>query len=133
MNLPGVALSNSAPSISSPMKQSNSLPVLLVVALLFGGLPAALQQWHEWTSVEGHGREIGATVVMYSTKWCPYCHRAREYFKRHSIDYVEHDIEASAEKLAEFRKLGGRGVPLILLGDKRLEGFSASSFNELLE
>lgn len=47
---------------------------------------------------------------MYSTKWCPYCHRAREYFKRHSFDYVEYDIEASAENLAKFRELGGRGV-----------------------
>lgn len=115
------------------MKHSNSLPILLLVALLFGGLPAARQQVYEWTSAEGHGRQIGTTVIMYSTKWCPYCHRAREYFKRHSFDYVEYDIEASAENLAKFRQLGGGGVPLILLGDRRMDGFSPSSFDELLE
>lgn len=115
------------------MKLSNPLPVLLLVALLLGGLPAARQQVYEWRSVEGHGRQIGTTVIMYSTKWCPYCHRAREYFERHSIDYIEHDIEASAENLAKFRELGGRGLPLILVGDRRMDGFSARSFDKLLE
>ena len=115
------------------MKRSNPLPVLLLVALLLGGLPVAWQKVYEWMPVEGHGRQIGTTVVMYSTKWCPYCHRAREYFERHSIDYVEHDIEASAENLARFRELGGRGLPLILVGDRRMEGFSARSFAELIE
>lgn len=70
---------------------------------------------------------------MYATKWCPYCHRARGYFKRHSVSYVEYDIEASAENLARFRELGGTGVPLILVGEKRLHGFSPSSFDDLLK
>ena len=131
--MPGVTLSNLAPSIRSFMKLSNPLPVLLLVALLLGGLPAAREQVYEWMSVEGHGRLIGTTVIMYSTKWCPYCHRARAYFERHSIDYVEYDIEASAENLAKFRELGGRGLPLILVGDRRMEGFSARSFDRLLE
>jgi glutaredoxin len=67
-------------------------------------------------------------VVMYATAWCPYCARARAYFKRTNTAYVEHDIERSAEAHAEFRRLGGRGVPLILVGEEKLRGFSELAF-----
>lgn len=67
-------------------------------------------------------------VVMYATAWCPYCAKARAYFKRTNTAYVEHDIERSAEAHAEFKRLGGRGVPLILVGSEKLRGFSELSF-----
>ena len=70
---------------------------------------------------------------MYSTPWCPYCKKAREYFKRHQFSYVEYDIEASATNLENFRALNGNGVPLILVGDRRLQGFSPQSFEALLK
>jgi glutaredoxin len=118
---------------SNAMKGSVPVAAVLLVALLFGGWPAASEYLRELTSVQGHGRHIEAPVVMYATRWCPYCHRAREYFQRHSVEYVEHDIEASPEILAAFHALGGRGVPLILVGDKRMEGFSPRAFDALLE
>lgn len=67
-------------------------------------------------------------VVMYATAWCPYCARARAYFKRTNTAYVEHDIERSADAHAEFRRLGGRGVPLILVGGEKLPGFNELAF-----
>jgi glutaredoxin len=67
-------------------------------------------------------------VVMYATAWCPYCAKARAYFKRTNTAYVEHDIEKSVDAHAEFKRLGGRGVPLILVGDEKLRGFSELAF-----
>ena len=67
-------------------------------------------------------------VVMYATAWCPYCAKARAYFKRTNTAYVEHDIEQSAEAHAEFKRLGGRGVPLILVGSEKLRGFNELAF-----
>ena len=67
-------------------------------------------------------------VVMYATAWCPYCAKARAYFKRTNTAYVEHDIEKSAEAHAEFKRLGGRGVPLILVGGEKLRGFNELAF-----
>jgi glutaredoxin len=72
-----------------------------------------------------------APVVMYATSWCPYCAKAREYFARNGIAYVEHDIEKSAAVNAEFRRLGGRGVPLILVGTERISGFSELAFESM--
>ena len=71
-------------------------------------------------------------VVMYATSWCPYCAQARTYFGRKGIAYTEHDIEKSATANAEFKRLGGRGVPLILVGREKMSGFSEPGFDALL-
>src|SRR5512147_831936 len=71
-------------------------------------------------------------VVMYATAWCPYCAKARAYFKRTGTAYTEHDIEKSADAHAQFERLGGRGVPLILVGDEKMAGFSELAFESLL-
>jgi glutaredoxin len=71
-------------------------------------------------------------VVMYATAWCPYCAKARAYFKRTGTAYTEHDIEKSAAAHAQYKRLGGRGVPLILVGDEKMAGFSELAFESLL-
>lgn len=115
------------------MKRFQSLPVLLLLALLLGGPPFVKDYLYGLTVMDGHGRQINTSVIMYTTHWCPYCHKAREYFKRHAINYIEYDIETSAENLARFRDLNGIGVPMILVGDKRMQGFSPWSFDDLLK
>jgi glutaredoxin len=74
------------------------------------------------------GPAAAVPVVMYATAWCPYCAKARAYFKRTNTAYVEHDIEKSADAHAEFKRLGGRGVPLILVGSEKLRGFNELAF-----
>jgi len=116
---------------------SRRTTILIVVALLLGAAPAirmAVEVWSEPAPAvtTGQGRELSEPVVMYSTQWCPYCQKAREYFKRHAVNYVEYDIEASVENRAKFQALGGTGVPLITVGDRRMSGFSPRAFNELL-
>ncbi len=70
-------------------------------------------------------------VVMYSAEWCGVCKRARSYFKSNKIRYKEYDIDKSKEGLAQYRKLNGRGVPIILVGKSRMNGFSAAYFEQL--
>ena len=77
--------------------------------------------------------EASVPIVMYSTSWCPYCAKAREYFKSNGIAYTEYDIELSSAAHAEFKKLGGRGVPLILVGSERVDGFSELAFEFALQ
>jgi len=76
-------------------------------------------------------REAGP-VVMYSTSWCTYCAQARAYFAGRRIRYQEYDVEKSAEANAEYKRLGGRGVPLILHGGQMMSGFSEQSFEALV-
>jgi len=72
-------------------------------------------------------------VVMYATDWCPYCAKARAYFRSNGIPFVEHDIEKSTAAHAEFKRLHGRVVPLILVGRERVDGFSELAFEFALD
>ena len=72
-------------------------------------------------------------VVMYATDWCGYCRQAREFFARGGIRYTELDIEKSASAHAEYKGLGGRGVPLIVVGDQRMSGFSEARLTQMLK
>ena len=74
-----------------------------------------------------------AEVKMYATSWCPYCKKARDYFARNGIRYTELDIEKSREARAEYERLGGRGVPVILVGTQRMNGYSEQRLAQLLK
>lgn len=70
-------------------------------------------------------------VLMYGADWCGYCKQARSYFTSHGVPFSEYDVEKDAAAGREFKRLGGNGVPLILVGEQRLQGFSAAGFERL--
>lgn len=71
-------------------------------------------------------------VVLYATAWCPHCAEARAYFAKNRISYIEHDVEKNPSAYAEYKRLGGRGVPFIVHGSNVMRGFSENSFQALL-
>lgn len=73
----------------------------------------------------------GGGVIMYATKWCPYCKKARQYFKKNKIRYTEYDIEKDYRAKKRYDKMGASGVPVILVGKKRMNGFSEASFKRI--
>ena len=77
------------------------------------------------------GESKSKSVTMYSTSWCGYCKKAREHFERNSIPYQEHDIEKSKKAARDYKRLNGRGVPVILIGKRRMNGFSARTFDKI--
>lgn len=70
-------------------------------------------------------------VVMYSASWCKYCKKARRYFISKNISYVEYDIEKDARANERYKKMGAKGVPVIIYGKKRMNGFSETAFEQL--
>lgn len=70
-------------------------------------------------------------VKMYATSWCGYCKKARMYFHQENISYIEYDIENDAQAKKEYDAFGGQGVPVIFVGQERMNGFNESRFNEL--
>jgi len=65
---------------------------------------------------------------MYSAVWCVICKQARRYFKKNGIAFKEYDIEKSIKGRRDYKRLNGRGVPIIMVGGKRLNGFDPKSF-----
>ena len=70
---------------------------------------------------------------MYGAEWCGVCKKAKRYFNANNIPFTEYDIDKSKKGRREYEKLGGGGVPLILVGTQRMSGFSASSFQRLYQ
>lgn len=70
-------------------------------------------------------------VIIYTTTWCGVCKKAKLYLDANGIPYREYDVENSAKGRRDYKKLKGRGVPIILVGNKRMNGFQAESFKEM--
>jgi glutaredoxin len=68
-------------------------------------------------------------VTMYGTDWCSYCKKARNYFNKKGIPFVEYNVEKLPRRMREFKKLGGSGYPLIVISkNNKMHGFSESGF-----
>lgn len=61
----------------------------------------------------------GSDVVMYSTSWCPDCHRAKHFFAEYGILYKDVDVEENEDAAEVVRQLnnGSRVVPTIVFTD----------------
>jgi glutaredoxin len=75
--------------------------------------------------------DLKDSVVMYSAVWCGVCKKAKKYFEANNIQYQDYDIEKSSKGMKDYKKLGAKGVLVILVGEKRLNGFSAGSFESI--
>jgi glutaredoxin len=72
-------------------------------------------------------------IRMFATDWCPYCKKAQAFFAQQGIRYTHVDIEKSDAARAEYQRLGGRGVPVILVGTQRMNGFSQERLAQMLK
>jgi len=72
-------------------------------------------------------------VVIYSTPTCPYCRRAKQYFKEKGVDFTDYNVAAD-RKLAEemIHRSGQMGVPVIIIDDEVLIGFNQALLDKLL-
>ena len=62
-------------------------------------------------------------VTLYSSANCPHCKRAREFLRSRKVPFQELDVGRSVKARKRLESLGARGVPVILVGDTRVDGF----------
>ena len=72
------------------------------------------------------------SVVMLSATWCGVCKRARNWLAQNGVPFTEYDVERDQKGIEEYRRLGARGVPIILVGEQRMDGFSAKRLEAML-
>lgn len=77
-------------------------------------------------------KKYGDNVVLYATHWCGYCQKKRDFLSQHNIKYTEYDIEASQDGLQEFEALGGKGIPLVLVKGRVVEGYAPNAILKVL-
>jgi len=73
-------------------------------------------------------------VIMYTSSGCSACAEAKAYLSKKGVFYSEVDIDKATTTLKEeFKSLGGHSVPLILIGEKRIEGYSEAEIDRALQ
>lgn len=73
-------------------------------------------------------------VVFYSAEWCGVCDRTRNYFDKNNIDYVEHDIEKSAEGRRQYNVIKPRSViPIVVVNGELIMGYSEQKMQKALQ
>ena len=72
------------------------------------------------------------TIVLYTTSWCPYCQKAKQYFDSIEVSYTDCDVERSPQALEQFEMLGGSSVPLIVIGNEKFNGFNIEAIENTL-
>jgi len=71
-------------------------------------------------------------VRIFTAAWCGYCKKAKAYLGSRGVPFQEVDVEATEQGRREFAQLGGRGVPVILIGSQRMDGFGARGLDAIL-
>ena len=76
---------------------------------------------------------VGRGVKLYTTNSCGYCKRAKAYLSGRHIAFTELNVETSSSAKADFARLKGRGVPVIFVGNQRMDGYSEDGLARLLK
>lgn len=110
---------------------------IVLALLIISCIPQAIAGMTEHIDQDGvvyfSVEQPAQEVVMYGVPNCGYCRKARQYFSKHGIDYVEYNINKSSKRLKEFRRMGGRGTPLILIDGKKIHGFDTRAIDAALK
>jgi len=89
--------------------------------------------WQPSQPAAKKSERFSGTIEMYATDWCGYCVAAERYMKSKNYPYVKYDIEKDGSAKQRHKSLGGRGVPLIIIGAHRMSGFSPETLEYYLE
>ena len=71
-------------------------------------------------------------VLLFSAARCAHCARARALLRAQGVPYQELDVVRSAAAAARFRRLRARGVPVLLIGNRRIDGFQPDAIRQAL-
>lgn len=72
-------------------------------------------------------------VVVYSTEYCPWCKKTKEFLHENKIHFKEVDVGASEKAAREMvKKSKQQGVPVTLVNDTVIVGFDEAALRTAL-
>lgn len=114
-------------------KKARSYIGLYVFIVLF--FTVAFLSRHETVTTIDCTPEIIAgkpDIIMLGAWWCSYCYQAKKYFQKNSINYCEYDMENTATGRKLYQQYGSGAVPILLIGEYQLNGFSEQQIEAAL-
>ena len=85
------------------------------------------------TQAEDTPEGFGDEILVFGFESCPYCAKVEKMLRKHRIPYKEMDVVKSKSAKKAFRKLGGGGVPVTVIGDRTIRGFSEEKIMDILK
>lgn len=71
-------------------------------------------------------------IVMYGAVWCLFCKKLRTEFIDNEVDFIEIDVDGSAQKEKISRTMEIYGYPSTWVGYTRVEGSTLAAVNKVL-
>ena len=72
-------------------------------------------------------------IRLYTTPGCGHCRQLKNHLQRLHLPFQELDVSRNRRAQSEWQRLGARGVPVLLVGDKRLDGYDPRRLERLLD
>lgn len=113
--------------MSRPFKLLAVGAVLIVLAMGF----AHQQRQARLADPRRHTGE--RDIVVLAAEWCGYCEQLRSGLDDAGVSYKLLDVEDGAEGEKAFYALGGRGVPVTVIGQEVVHGYDAPRLTSLLK
>lgn len=111
----------------------NLSPLKLLViagALLVAGLVWQKNRETARADPRQHTGQNG--IVMLGAEWCGYCKRLKAGLEAAGVPYTELDVEDGGTGQEAFAALGGRGVPVTVIGQQVVHGYNTARLGQLL-
>lgn len=77
-------------------------------------------------------RNKAPRITLYGTRRCSHCRQLKQWLTHHGYRFQEFDIESNPRARKAFQRLDARGVPVLLVGDRRIDGFDPKRLKQLL-
>lgn len=120
--------------VAKNQSSSGVLKWVVILAVFGAGLYFSKPFWSgKQASTVVVSKATQPEVTLYATEWCGYCAATRQLFEANGIAYTELDIEKSSAGYEGHKKLNGNGVPLIVIGDKVIRGYSEGEIRSSLQ
>ncbi len=73
-------------------------------------------------------------VVLYTTSWCPWCKKARDFFTSRNIYFTDYDIEKDKEAAQRKKQLDNKdGVPFAIINGQSIHGYNPAAYENALQ
>jgi glutaredoxin len=77
-------------------------------------------------------------VFMYALSTCPWCRKAKNFFKMNHVafDFVDYDLQPEAEQEKIMDKIikisNARSFPVVMIGDQVIVGYDPEKYSKTL-
>ena len=118
----------------TPPKQISTRQGVVLIALVVAAITliSLVRHWAQNEAQANPSDWTPQTVAIFTNDSCTYCADAKQFLTDKKVPFTEFNLDHSEKARQVFGILNGRGVPLILVGKQRLNGYDQKTLSKIL-